>query len=187
MERLNQWLMLIANLGVIAGIVFLAYEIRVNTQALNASTSTSFMENSMRQLTEIAQDPEIGSLRLAVNRDGWKAIEASSALRLIAYAMNQLKAAEFAQYQWTEGLLADKLWESNDVSLFRFLWNQPHVVEIWRQGGMTHFFNKEFGAYVDTMVADICARKVCRDELPSTYSPTSDLVEASAAWAARDQ
>ena len=37
MEKANQWLGLLANLGVIAGIVFLAYEIQVNTDAVRSA------------------------------------------------------------------------------------------------------------------------------------------------------
>jgi hypothetical protein len=41
---LNQWLTLIANLGVIAGIVFLAYEIQVNTSAVQSANFAAYNE-----------------------------------------------------------------------------------------------------------------------------------------------
>jgi hypothetical protein len=41
-DRINQWLTLIANLGVLAGIVFLAYEIQVNTNAVLSATYESY-------------------------------------------------------------------------------------------------------------------------------------------------
>ena len=46
MERLNQWMTLIANIGVLAGIVFLAYEIRVNTDAVRSSTYAAYVETA---------------------------------------------------------------------------------------------------------------------------------------------
>jgi hypothetical protein len=45
-ERLNQWMTLIANIGVVAGIVFLAYETRVNTNAVRSSTYAAFNETA---------------------------------------------------------------------------------------------------------------------------------------------
>lgn len=38
LDKLNQWLMLAANIGVISGIAFLAVEISQNTEALGART-----------------------------------------------------------------------------------------------------------------------------------------------------
>ena len=46
MEKLNHWLALIGNLGVIAGIFFLAYEIQANTNAVRSTTYQAFNESS---------------------------------------------------------------------------------------------------------------------------------------------
>jgi len=46
MERLNQWLALIGNVGVIAGIIFLAYEIQANTNAVRSATYQAFNDSS---------------------------------------------------------------------------------------------------------------------------------------------
>jgi hypothetical protein len=45
-EKLNNWLTLIANLSVVAGIVFLAYEIRVNTNAVRSSAYAAYSETA---------------------------------------------------------------------------------------------------------------------------------------------
>jgi hypothetical protein len=41
MDRINKWLTLIANLGVVAGIGFLAYEMNLNTHAMRMDTDPS--------------------------------------------------------------------------------------------------------------------------------------------------
>ena len=46
MERLNQWLALIGNIGVIAGIFFLAYEIQANTNAVRSATYQAYNEST---------------------------------------------------------------------------------------------------------------------------------------------
>ena len=45
-DRVNQWLTLVAHLGVLTGIVFLAYEIQINTNAVRSSTIQAFNESS---------------------------------------------------------------------------------------------------------------------------------------------
>lgn len=44
LEKLNQWLTLAANLGVMTGIVFLVFELNQNTQALQTESYTSVLE-----------------------------------------------------------------------------------------------------------------------------------------------
>jgi len=39
MEKLNQWLSLVASFGVVFGIVFLAYELRMNTATMQSNTA----------------------------------------------------------------------------------------------------------------------------------------------------
>jgi hypothetical protein len=55
MERINQWLTLVANLGVIAGIVFLAYEIQQNTAAVRSSTYQSWNESGNSYFDFVAE------------------------------------------------------------------------------------------------------------------------------------
>lgn len=45
MDKLNTWLTLIANIGVLAGIVFLAIEIRTNTETNRIGIQESFSGN----------------------------------------------------------------------------------------------------------------------------------------------
>ncbi|MDH3640989.1 MAG: hypothetical protein OES38_02780 [Gammaproteobacteria bacterium] len=46
MERMNQWMTLIANIGVLAGIVFVALEIQANTNAVRSATYQAFNDSS---------------------------------------------------------------------------------------------------------------------------------------------
>jgi hypothetical protein len=53
----NQWLTLVANLGVIAGIVFLGFEIQQNSDAINAQTYQSRAE-AAQELSATIMDSE---------------------------------------------------------------------------------------------------------------------------------
>ena len=46
MEKLNQWLSVVSNLGVIVGIFFLAYEIQTNTSAVRSATYQAFTDST---------------------------------------------------------------------------------------------------------------------------------------------
>jgi len=61
-DRLNKWLALFANLGVVAGIVFLAMEIRSNTESNRISIQSAFSTNWVNINGGIAQNPELAAL-----------------------------------------------------------------------------------------------------------------------------
>ena len=46
-EKANQWLMLVANLGVLAGLIFVAIELNQNTKATVASASEQITNQSL--------------------------------------------------------------------------------------------------------------------------------------------
>ena len=50
MDRLNQWMTLAANVGVLIGIIFLAYEIRQNTDAVHAQTREAILAAGQAEL-----------------------------------------------------------------------------------------------------------------------------------------
>ena len=59
MSKLNERLTLVANLSVIAGIVFLAVEMRQNTEAIQAQTRDAITEKQMEYLGWRATSPEL--------------------------------------------------------------------------------------------------------------------------------
>ena len=66
---LGQAITILANLGVIAGIVFLALEIRVNTSAVRSASIQAITDGSADALHALAADQELASLRLAGDSD----------------------------------------------------------------------------------------------------------------------
>lgn len=66
-DRLNKWLTLLANIGVVAGIVFLAFEIRQNNELLLAQGRAIGEENRMRIEIEIMQNAELRETLVKLN------------------------------------------------------------------------------------------------------------------------
>ncbi len=62
MKRLNHWLALVANLGVIAGVVFLAYELQQNNALLVEELRYSMLQNQKDWTQFIAGNTDISNL-----------------------------------------------------------------------------------------------------------------------------
>jgi len=63
-DRLNRWLTLLANIGVIVGIAFLAIEIQQNTESLDESRNLAFAQAQQERLTQLDE-----SFRSLANSD----------------------------------------------------------------------------------------------------------------------
>ncbi len=59
MNKLNERLTLIANISVVLGIIFLAFELQQNTQAIQAQTRDSITEKQMEFSGWFATTPEL--------------------------------------------------------------------------------------------------------------------------------
>ena len=66
-EKLNKWLALLANVGVIAGIVFLAIEIRQNSDAIRAQTRAQLAEEVTELFSVNMNDKEYASVLMRGN------------------------------------------------------------------------------------------------------------------------
>ncbi len=67
LDRLNKWLRLVANIGVVAGIIFLAFEMKQNNELLLAQGRAIGEENRMRIEIEIMQNAELRETMVKLN------------------------------------------------------------------------------------------------------------------------
>ena len=67
-QKLNQWLTLVANLGVIAGIVFLAVELRQNNEMMRAQTRSQLAEEVTELFTANMNDQPYAEILMRGNK-----------------------------------------------------------------------------------------------------------------------
>jgi hypothetical protein len=102
-EKLNHWLMLAANIGVIGGIVFLAYEIRQNTSQMRTESSYAITEIVNVQNANRYTDPELTDLILRGNED-FHSLNPNEKSRYQQYQFSRLNIADYILFLETEGL-----------------------------------------------------------------------------------
>ena len=110
MDRENQWLTLIANLGVIAGLVFLGFEIRQNT---NIAMADAYRENvqdiaEWRELT--ITDPGLSRLYRTYLRQGLQAVDEAGRDRIEVLIYNVMGSYENAFIARNYGIIGDEEW-----------------------------------------------------------------------------
>lgn len=85
-KKLNAWLTLVANFGVIAGLVFLGYEIRQNTTQLRAEASYSINEALSMLNAGVYNDPVFADIKVRGEAD--------------FMSLNQTERAQFVAFQF---------------------------------------------------------------------------------------
>ena len=102
-ERLNRWLTLLANLGVLGGLVFVGLEIRQNTRQLRADASYSITE-SVNLINEgVYGDPTLADLLLRGEQD-LDALDPVERSRFAVWQFSRLNIAEYILDLEAEGV-----------------------------------------------------------------------------------
>ncbi len=118
MEKLNQWLSLLANFGVLLGIVFLAIELNQNTNMTRAQTRDSMTEKQLAFYSQVMADSDAA---IAWESAGTDPSEIDgpflNEVRLNYFLLTQLRMWENELYQYRQGLF-----ETNEFQSRLALW-----------------------------------------------------------------
>jgi hypothetical protein len=129
-DRLNRWLTLAANIGVLAGILFLAYELQQNTLVTRLEAAGSFQNSFSEIELFVAGSPEFAELLVKGREGGERSRE--DELRLTLFYSNVLRKWQFVQYQYLSGALDEGLWRGNRGRLVQILGEDRGLLAYWR-------------------------------------------------------
>ena len=132
--KANRWLILVANFAVIAGILFLALELRQNTKQLQLQSYQSWVAANLEINTAIA-NPELAAIVSRGHSDSANLTNES----YIAYAMFHLSMLQMAQsthYLYLQGSLDKELWQS-EMDRAALIISMTGVRQWWDAGGKT--------------------------------------------------
>jgi len=146
MDKLNRWLTLIANLGVVAGIVFLAVEIRQNTNAVAAQAIMNLNEFGNETARSVSLDENFAKLVTKGHQDPDSLTELEVE-RYVIYVQHLLNVAEAAWTFRQRGLILDEEFQGWQNSTCSWL-AQPGVEKMWKSGRL-HFID-EFKTSTET-------------------------------------
>jgi hypothetical protein len=107
---IGQTMGILANAGVIAGIVFLGFELRQNTDAVEAASIESLTDLSQDFFMTLASDPELSRI-WDVGSEDLSKLNESERSRFLWLARSRAVRWQSAFLQWQRGTLADKDWD----------------------------------------------------------------------------
>jgi hypothetical protein len=156
-EKLNQWLTLVANFGVVVGIVFLAYEMRLNTDSMKSNTAAQSMAAWNAITMDAATNPELIADQLEANQNGI-GFDARG-IKVHYFAGSMLKSTEYNFSEYTRGNLDQEHWDAFAYGQRWYIEGNPFMLQAWAVQRGT--FTASFRVFVDELVRDICSEQAC--------------------------
>ena len=146
---LGQTINTLANVGVIAGIVFLGLELQQNNLLLRNQARYVLMDNIVTANTRWAENAELMDVRVkAINGEP---LSQAEILRLVADS-----AAVFANWAWEYDQYRLGLMDAIPEAYRGHLSRQPYRVEHWEQN--KHTYDPEFVRFMDENVINHASR-----------------------------
>jgi hypothetical protein len=145
---LNDWLTLTANLAVVAGIIFLAVEIRQNTAAVRLST-TQFMSAELADFNRTWMEKDLSEIFVQNGIEGYDSLTDVQKRQWYGLSSSYLQIQQGLFYQWRAGSLEQGVWNGRHRQLVQLM-QADNFKDVWSQWG--DGAGDEFRDYVETIV-----------------------------------
>ena len=128
-DSLNRWLSLAASLGVLAGIVLLAFELDQNRDMMRAQTRNEISRATLDMLGLWAGNPVLADAIVRANRG--EELSPSEAFMVRARNETVLRHWENIHYQYRQGLYDQSEFDASIATFSVILNRQPALMDAW--------------------------------------------------------
>ncbi len=136
MERLNQRLSLVANIAVVAGIVFLAIEVSQNTDSVRASAYQTWSD---AKIALFEHSSESLSRTIAQGLDDPLSLTNDNYIQFAFWCQQYVLAAQTSYFLNKDGIIPDTVIEKEFETTVLFLSNSAGGSQWWAAGARTQF------------------------------------------------
>ena len=150
-EKVNSWLTLGANVGVLIGLILLVIEIRQNTNMMQAQMSQSRSETARSGLQATYNSEYIPSIMIKVYDN--KELTREEDFRYKRYLRSIHRNQENVLWQYNQGLLQDDTPRIIIETVRKQLGYGPYAMKVWDDTKKD--YTEEYSAYVDLAIADL--------------------------------
>jgi len=145
-DRLNRWMTLAANLGVLAGIFLLLVELQQNTESAELQAAQSYVALSHELDFRLVDDPSLIALLLTSPAERTR----EEMLRRDRWDFGALRTWENGYYLHSRGVLDDELWSGQEVFMGDMLRRDDELRDYYQTN--RKYFSESFIAYLDRLL-----------------------------------
>jgi hypothetical protein len=141
---------LVGATAVVASLAYVGVQIRHNTRASQAATTSDAASTIRDWLGSVVADPELSRI-FGTGIEGMARLESEDQRRFVFMIFNFLKATEDLHFQAERGLMDPELWNGWHYMIGGYL-TTPGIQEYWRM--RRQGFSPAFQRYVDGLQPD---------------------------------
>ena len=135
----------VSSFAVLLTLIFLTLQMRQNTKAVRASTAAEMTSQWLTQANSAATSPALNESFSLVLESG--SVMNKAGRHVFYFTAAMLKTTEFAHYQWSEGNLDGRLWNTHESAIEAVV-TAPYFGELWAvQSG---WYTGEFQTYINS-------------------------------------
>ena len=149
----------IGAIAVVISLIYVALQIRQNTNAVRAATSQSVHEHFANWYNSLARDASLSKIVIGGLRD-YGALSETDKVQFVATFMAFLSYSQNAFIKWKQGLLAPPLWLAWEQIIMNFT-GAPGGKGFWKE--RAYLFGDEFRRFVE---GDLMKRTLHPDAKP---------------------
>ena len=130
-DRVNSWLTLVGNVGILVGIGFLVVEINQNTQATTAASRDAAVEHTLSFFEQSMDNQVIARAqhKYLLGED----LDDFERRQLLQYQYYNFKVFANIHIQYEQGLFSDEEWAVYRTIIENILKNDEIALEMWQR------------------------------------------------------
>jgi hypothetical protein len=146
MDRLNRWLTLLTNMGVLLGLVFVALEVQQNTRAMSNETDVAVYSLFAEHQRLVVEEPEVAELLVRSETQQYHEMSKSEQWVIGIYFGGLMDNTElqFRLYERSEETV-------ENIAFPEQLFGFPAFKGWWRQ--YSHLYQPDFVAFMDDLMS----------------------------------
>jgi len=148
LDNLSRWLSLLANIGVLLGIVFLVIEIDQNSLETKLQTETSFLSSFTDVELSTASNPELIEALLKSQKGA--PLDEADQLRTLLFYRAVLRSYQNTYYQAQTGVLNQDIWRGEQAQMRQSFGFDKGLASFWRANNS--MYTEEFNDLVRAML-----------------------------------
>jgi hypothetical protein len=151
LDSLNKWLTLVANIGVLAGILFLAFELQQNTQMMRAQMNQSRADTALAEQHSIYTNDIIAPILVKA--------EANEQLNPVEMRMYRTYFRGFNRnqdnnlWQYRNGFLGENIPRSIRGAVRSVIGGNKLGLQLWDQSNLD--YTDDYREFVEEAIADL--------------------------------
>jgi hypothetical protein len=147
MDSLNKWLTLVANIGVLLGIIVVAVQLQQTQTAMRAESSNMRTQLAYQNNFN-AREYRISAL--AEKLTSGQELSEEESLMLVEFRQNILRYFENLHYQYQIGVLDDEIWQANLNTISDFCRNALFA-DYWPNTARSRAVNSYRSSFVEVV------------------------------------